>query len=311
VRASFLPQAEEKRIRLETKLRGELPVVYADSGSVERVLTNLVGNALKFTEPGGSVSIEASSVVEDKEGALRAAVKVVVVDTGKGIPADQLESVFERFHQVDATDNRGVVGTGLGLSICRELVEAHHGRVWVESEVGRGSQFTFVIPALTAEELFLKGLERDVARARNLPAQLALVSVAMKNPDQVRSEIPEEEYEGFLNAVEAAAQEVARRSTDRVELHRSDGELMAVLLDTPREGADVFARRLADHLRKAAEPFGVHLELVAATAVFPDEAATAERLWRKVQERASASVPVPSGAAAEAVSMIATTEGAM
>lgn len=308
--ASLRPQAEQKGIGLEIGLGDDLPVVYADAASVERVLVNLMGNALKFTESGGTIGLEAKSVLEERHGSERCAVRIVVSDTGKGIPEDQLESIFEKFHQVDATENRGVVGTGLGLSICRELVEAHHGRIWVESELERGSRFVLVIPVLTEEEVFLKSLDRDVARARRLPAQLALASIAMRNHEEVKVCLGDEAYQSLLDAVDAAAQGVTRRSTDRVELRREDAQLMAVLIDTPREGSDAFARRLVEHLTKATERFGVRLELAVATAVFPDEAATAERLYRRVTERAMESQPMPTGLEPEAAGTVTTTRGA-
>ena len=114
----------------------------ADADRVIQTLTNLIGNAVKFSPPGGTVQI--SSVRRRKE------ILFTVRDDGHGIPADQLESIFGRFQQVDSTDSRQSGGTGLGLAICRSIVELHGGRIWATSSVGQGSTFSFVVPA--AEE---------------------------------------------------------------------------------------------------------------------------------------------------------------
>ncbi len=114
--------------------------VFADRDRVVQALVNLLGNAVKFSPHGGVVSVRAR-VDSDGESALFS-----VADEGRGIPADRLESVFERFRQVDATDAREKGGTGLGLPIARGIVERHGGRMWAQSVDGRGSTFHFTLP---------------------------------------------------------------------------------------------------------------------------------------------------------------------
>ena len=111
----------------------------ADADRVIQTLTNLIGNAVKFSPRGGTVQI--SSVRRSEE------ILFTVRDTGRGVPADQLESIFGRFQQVDSTDSRQSGGTGLGLAICRSIVELHGGRIWARSSIGEGSTFSFVLPA--------------------------------------------------------------------------------------------------------------------------------------------------------------------
>jgi PAS domain S-box-containing protein len=110
----------------------------ADGDRIHQVLTNLISNAIKFSDSGATVSISG----ELSEGM----VLFRVTDTGRGIPGDMLESIFERFSQVDTSDSREKGGTGLGLSICNTIVEHHRGRIWVESKLGEGSTFSFVLP---------------------------------------------------------------------------------------------------------------------------------------------------------------------
>ncbi|HEX6039647.1 ATP-binding protein [Longimicrobium sp.] len=111
----------------------------ADPDRILQVLTNLLSNAIKFSPPGAEVSL----TVERGDGEVVFRVR----DQGRGIPADRLESIFERFSQVDSSDARDKGGTGLGLAICRSIVQQHGGRIWVESQPGEGSTFTFTLPA--------------------------------------------------------------------------------------------------------------------------------------------------------------------
>ncbi|MEC4984826.1 MAG: PAS domain S-box protein [Oscillatoria sp. PMC 1068.18] len=114
----------------------------ADPDRVLQVLTNLISNALKFSDPGKTVWLSVD-LGENETGSL---VRFQVRDRGRGIPADKIETIFERFHQVDASDSRQKGGTGLGLAICRSIVEQHGGKIWVESVLNQGSSFYFTLP---------------------------------------------------------------------------------------------------------------------------------------------------------------------
>jgi signal transduction histidine kinase len=133
---SFLPLAAERQIRLEVARCGGGARVCADPERLHQALGNLVGNALKFVPPGGQVRVELTS--------RDAMVVFAVADTGPGIPADALEHLFDRFWQARRSDRRGV---GLGLAIAKGIVEAHGGRIWVESRLGKGTTFFVSLPA--------------------------------------------------------------------------------------------------------------------------------------------------------------------
>ena len=132
--ATLQPLAESRGIELVARLSTDLPRVMMDAARILQVLSNLVGNALKFTPRGGRIEI-VCEVVEDE-------LRFAVADTGVGIAPDQLPHVFGRFWQASDRDTRGI---GLGLSIVRGIVETHGGRVWVESEQGKGSTFFFTL----------------------------------------------------------------------------------------------------------------------------------------------------------------------
>ena len=131
----FEPLAREKSIELRREIAAGLGTVYCERGRIVRVLSNLIGNAIKFTQVGGRVTVS----VELKGGNILFAVR----DNGSGIKPEQLPHVFERYWQAEETARKG---TGLGLAIARGFVEAHHGKIWVESQVGHGSTFYFSLP---------------------------------------------------------------------------------------------------------------------------------------------------------------------
>ena len=131
--------------QIEVLLAPTLPLVMADPRRARQILRNLVENAIKYSPQGGSITIAASA---DANG-----VQTSVTDQGIGIEPSNLDSVFDRFYQVDSASTRKVGGSGLGLSICKAIVEAHNGAIWVESQWGRGSTFYFTFPlALSSAE---------------------------------------------------------------------------------------------------------------------------------------------------------------
>jgi two-component system phosphate regulon sensor histidine kinase PhoR len=120
------------------ELDPNLPVIVADPDKVDQILTNLTNNAVKYSPDGGTITVTGKHV----DGV----VQISVIDQGMGIPKEHLNKIFDRFHRVDNRDTRKVGGTGIGLYLVKHLVEAHGGRIWVESELGKGSTFTFELP---------------------------------------------------------------------------------------------------------------------------------------------------------------------
>jgi two-component system, OmpR family, phosphate regulon sensor histidine kinase PhoR len=133
-----LLKAVRKQIALEIDVPPELPAMRGDASLLREVLQNLLDNALQYTPAGGHIRV--SAVAAPRE------IVIAVADTGIGIPLADQERIFERFYRVDAARSREAGGTGLGLSIAKHIVEVHGGRLWVESEVGAGSKFSFSVP---------------------------------------------------------------------------------------------------------------------------------------------------------------------
>jgi PAS domain S-box-containing protein len=187
--------ASEAGVRLVVE--AEPAPVFADPDRLVQVVTNLVSNAIKYSPPGSAITL----TVRPRGG--EAVVRVS--DTGRGIPAGRLEAIFERFEQVDSSDARDKGGTGLGLPIARTIVEQHGGRMWAESEWGRGSTFTFTLP--------LAGAEAAPAPPPLPPSMRPLVLVCEAEPGGAVSRVLEKE--GYLVASACSAPDAVRAAGAR------------------------------------------------------------------------------------------------
>jgi two-component system phosphate regulon sensor histidine kinase PhoR len=141
-------RALEKDLGLSLNVPSQLPEVAADARRIQEVLQNLLDNAIQYTLPGGKIVLSAELRNDE--------VVFTVADTGIGIPRADQPRIFERFYRVDVARSREAGGTGLGLSIAKHLVEAHSGRIWVDSEVGVGSKFHFAIPVFDPERAAMR-----------------------------------------------------------------------------------------------------------------------------------------------------------
>jgi len=132
-------QAQAKQLNLILEIQENLPTIMGDSIKIKRALTNLLGNAFKFTPEGGEVKVRAFA--EDSS------LRVEVIDNGIGLAPENLTKIFEKFYQVDSSITRAAGGMGMGLPIAKEIVELHGGKIWAESEgLGKGSKFIFTLP---------------------------------------------------------------------------------------------------------------------------------------------------------------------
>lgn len=157
----FKEKAIKHKIKFTSNIPDDIGSVTADAVKIKRVLLNLLGNAFKFTDDGGAVSVRARRIhdtrymMQDKDIMYRESGivhpdgnfdKISVADTGIGISPEDQKRLFQPFQQLESTLTKKYEGTGLGLSISKRIVEFHGGRIWAESEEGKGSRFIFVIP---------------------------------------------------------------------------------------------------------------------------------------------------------------------
>lgn len=134
----FQPRAMKEGLTLSLDIKGDIPPLNVDVNYIDQVISNLIDNAIKYTPSGGKIGITVEDVGKE--------IKVSVKDTGIGIPKEDLPRIFERFYRGDKSRNLSLGGVGLGLSIVKHIVEAHGGKVGVESDLGKGSTFYFTLP---------------------------------------------------------------------------------------------------------------------------------------------------------------------
>lgn len=150
----LLPRAQQAGVEVSVELSHELPLVNADPEQIRRVMTNLLDNAIKWTPPGGRITVRATRDADHAASDVRAGPRTCPVcfevrDTGPGIPTEQLSRLFERFYKGDEARSGG--GTGLGLSIAKHAVQLHGGHIWAESTEGEGASFYFTLPVANPE----------------------------------------------------------------------------------------------------------------------------------------------------------------
>jgi signal transduction histidine kinase len=133
---SFEPQVNEKQVTLNLKVQSEM--IEADRNKLEQVITNLLANAVKFTPEDGEISLISKRIKNE--------IIIMIQDNGKGIPEDKLDYIFERFYQVEPSRNSKLQGQGIGLAVVKSIIDAHQGDIRVESDEGRGTTFTVVLP---------------------------------------------------------------------------------------------------------------------------------------------------------------------
>ena len=279
--SSLRPHADGKSIQIEVEIPEQLPAVYGDQEKIEQILTNLIGNAIKFTPDGGKILISVKPLSHDKKEGYGNMVAISVKDTGIGIPAEHLDAIFEKFHQVERSLNRSVSGTGLGLAITKGLVEAHQGKILVESEVGNGSTFTFTLPISQGERRdphfrFILDKEFHQAQENNAPLTLFLIQVLDKGG---------EVKEALLSKLEENVKECLCRKAD-ILVRRGKEKILAALCEANLKGAQVIRQRIEEGVQKhPLETEGASVLIKVGAATYPEEALSKEELFRLAKER--------------------------
>jgi len=269
--------AKEKRVGLEIGLDSRIPFVYADPDRVLQVLINLIDNGIKFTPPEGSIVVKACMVEADPSS-----VYLSVSDTGVGIGPEARALIFERLYQDPNSVDNNRAGLGLGLFIAKQLVEVHGGKIWVASEVGSGSTFSFTLPLYSLAKLLSPVLSYE-GRLRDA---LVLVKV---------------ELTPFSTPSRIAWKEICQRSLDRLRhcvyldkdlvlpvMGNSEAsEIFFVAASTDLERAEIMMKRIREQLEAGAgfKTAGV-LKVSASAVPLPSEAGkTPEQCVQVVADR--------------------------
>ena len=260
-----------------------------DNQRIEQVVSNLVSNAIKFTDNDGRIIVKTENITFDdidktkllpSENAIYYShyVKVSVADSGIGIAESDLKKVFDQFQQIENSLNRKNGGTGLGLPIAKQLIEAHRGFIWVESELNRGTTFSFVIPVLSEKEKFVIDLEKDIAKAKVASQTLLLLMLAEKLDVQ----------NSFINAVKEERISIIRKTSNTKEVSYTDDGKNYLLIVMPE--ADKFAQSFVEKRIDSSVSIenDSHAEqkydILYSTALFPECGEDATYLLNKLKQ---------------------------
>jgi len=281
IASSLRAQADAKKIQLEIDAPEQLPPVYGDQEKIEQILTNLIGNAIKFTPDEGHILITIKPLPRSESGGQADMLSVSVKDTGIGISQEHLDAIFEKFYQVEGSLHRSVGGTGLGLAITKGLVEAHQGKIWVESELGKGSNFTFTLPISKGERrepYFRYIFDREFRRARqNLsPLTLFLIEI-LDQANEVNG--------ALLDQLEEGIRKCLCRKAD-ILLRQKKQKILAAFCEADLKGTQVILQRIEGVIEKnLMHGWDLKPVIKVGTATYPDEALTKRELFGKAKER--------------------------
>jgi signal transduction histidine kinase len=258
--AMLQPNAREKEVGLEVGVDTRIPFVYGDPGRILEVLINLIENGIKFTPPGGSVTVQACLVQTDLDF-----VYISVADTGCGISPEARALIFERLYQdPNAVDNHRK-GLGLGLFIAKELVSLHGGRIWVASEAGNGSTFSFTLPLYSLAKL----LSPVITYQDRLRDNLVLVKVVLRPLSKPVRASWRETCQRCLEILQRCVYLDKDLVLPPMTTHGAE-ETFLVVASTALESAEIMMARIREQLGKVSDLNGTgELEVSASTVPLP------------------------------------------
>ena len=275
VASSFELNLKEKNLELKINVPEKQIDAFVDPDKLIQVFTNLIGNALKFTDRG---YIEISLQEKEKE------IECVVADTGLGISEEDLPKVFSKFEQFGRLPGPGEKGTGLGLAITKGIIELHGGKIRVESKLGQGAKFSFILPKYPAEEIFKEYLNIGMRVAMDQKVRMNLIVISILEFKKLKQGFSDEKMDAILRSMKGIIEDTLRREGDAV--FSDSGEMMIILAGCDKKGALSVKNRLREALDKylTNEKLPQEIKLRFGSAVYPDEAKNDEELIKKAKE---------------------------
>ena len=292
--STFDNLAEKKNIKLTLDVSQELPQIYGDINRIEQVLSNLISNAIKFTPENGEIKIsteeinansintslfyrDPSVITTKQQNTLRGSyIKISVEDTGIGINESDIPKVFDKFQQIESSLSREVGGTGLGLPIAKQLIEAHRGEIWLESEPQKGSKFSFILPIMMHDNTFLLELDNELQYSKYNHSNLALIVLEEQITDA----------QCFINSIikdiSAGKINIIRKG-DKCKFFTQDNNMQIILSNTDRVGANNVIKRLKRYLIDNSSLYLNH-NLNLGISIYPEEAITSEELIEQAKK---------------------------
>ena len=274
--SSFQNHVKNKKIQLKPRMNKNVPPLHIDPDRISQVLTNLIANSIKFTPVNGRIELG----IKDKGREVEISVK----DTGIGIARENIAGLFDRFAQFNRVYGPGERGTGLGLAISKEIVEMHGGKIWVESEVGKGSTFTFNLPRLSQDEIFREYLTNGLRESTIKDCPLSLVVIRMKNIEKIIKAYTDAQVFAILQEAEALIAKTLRRKSDIVSRYKYGEIIIAILMDTSKKDALFVKERIRQEVETEMHEkrWPKDIELFLDIVTFPDDATDEMELINKI-----------------------------
>lgn len=282
IKNTFENVAKDKNINLILDKEENLADTYFDNQRIEQVVSNLISNAIKFTEENGTITVKTENIQQsDINKSLLFGVenpkfydnyvKISVADSGIGIAQEDLYKVFNQFQQIENSLNRKNGGTGLGLPIAKQLIEAHRGFIWVESELNRGTTFSFVIPVLSEKEKFLIDLEKDINKAKSASQNILLVMITEKENAQ----------NSFINDIREEKISVIRKTSNTRETFYSEKgkNYFVIMIPEADKFAQSFIEKKIESTINNEEANSKKYDILYSTALFPENGESTEDIF--------------------------------
>jgi PAS domain S-box-containing protein/diguanylate cyclase (GGDEF)-like protein len=259
--SSFYPRIKEKGLEMKACFPEEVIEVYADKDKIIQVFTNLIGNAIKFTQAG---YIEIS--VSDKEEEVECSVS----DTGIGIAEEDLPKVFDKFQQFGRLEGPGEKGTGLGLSIAKGIVELHKGKIWVESKLNQGTKFTFTLPKYTLEDILYESIRERIALAEKEYKRFVLFLVRVDNYTEIKRDLGEEKAKSVFFKIWRGLENIIRK---KGLVTRGEKNELAILVEVDEQNIPEMNVRLKRAVKESIFEIDQELKINFSYgyATYPDD----------------------------------------
>ena len=289
VKSTFDSLAEKKNIKIIINVCSKLSLIYGDINRIEQILSNLVSNAIKFTPENGQIkinieeiksnSIDTSRFYRDsssvnsirQKGLLKGDyIRVTVEDNGIGIKEEDIPKVFDKFQQIENSLSREVGGTGLGLPIAKQLLEAHRGEIWLESEFNKGSKFSLIFPVMLPENRFLLELDNALQQAKYSHSNLAVVFLKESFKNHSKKALEKSIIKDMADG------KISIGNCSQSKMFYMDNEMQIILTNTDRPGTDYIINSLKSYLSKNKPYFNSDLSL--GVCVYPEDAITSDEL---------------------------------
>ena len=246
---SYRGFVEKRDLTFELSLSDKIVATWFDPKRIDQAIRNLLSNAVKFNKDKGKVMISsAKELIEGKE-----VIKVIVEDTGVGIPKEDISKLFKQFSPLDTTMTRDYKGVGIGLAICKRILGYHAGDIWIESKKGIGTKAIFTLPIYKRDSEFNFLLDEAIERAMYADLELSLILFKIKNS--------KDDTEENLSDIEKIMKSIVRGPEDKVTRFKG-GKCVAMMAGANRYGAMKIIERLKAQVK---------LSLNYGMAVFPDD----------------------------------------